>query len=136
MNHSRHHPKHHGKPHDGVGGDRYNDANEHDEDEDGNDRDEFDEDEGSDMIYDDVEGFADTIENDKMKARHRPVLKHQLSKKLQAVRRSLHHVEGATALPEVNIVYDDVEELEQSIGEDEYDSSFEEFVDVDDSSET
>jgi hypothetical protein len=33
-------------------------------------------------------------------------------------------------------VYDDVEELEQSIGEDEYDSSFEEFVDVDDSSET
>jgi hypothetical protein len=71
-----------------------------------------------------------------MNAGHRPVLKHQLSKKLQAVRRSLHHVEGATFLPEVNIVYNDVEELEQSIGEDDYDSSFEEFVDVDDSSET
>ena len=115
--------------------DNNNEDEDEDDDEDGNGRDAFD-DEGSDMIYDGVEGFADTIENDKMKARHRPALKHQLSKKLQAVRRSLHHVEGAPALPEVNIVYDDVEELEQSIGEDEYDSSFEEFVDVDDSSET
>jgi len=38
-------------------------------------------------------------------------LKHQLSKQLQEVRRSLHHVEGAPVLPPVVVKYDD-DELE------------------------